>query len=298
MRPAAQQLGKIGVWSGRLQRLPIVDARSLVTEWEELGYSAVWISESPSARDVLTFAAVLLCGSRSITVATGIAVIWNRDPTTTMNATRTLAEAHPGRFVLGVGVSHRTSVEGRGHRYAEPLAAMRSYLLDMDEAPFDGAPAALRAPRLVAALGPRMTRLAGDLADGVHPFLTTPAHTATVRKALGPGPIVAVEQAVLLSEDRHDARAAARSNLERFLRWPNYRHHFLRMGFTERDLEGRGSDRLVDALYAYGDGTAVERRVAEHLDAGADHVGIQVVPVGEMGEAEVLRKLAPLLLKG
>ncbi|MFV1999742.1 MAG: TIGR03620 family F420-dependent LLM class oxidoreductase [Acidimicrobiia bacterium] len=298
MITARQRLGRVGVWSGRLQRLSVGEARSLVSEWEELGYGSVWLPESPSARDVLTFAGVLLCDSRSITVATGIAVIWNRDPTTTMNASRTLAEAYADRFVLGIGVSHRTSVEGRGHHYTKPLTAMRSYLLDMDDAPFDGVPDAPRPLRLVAALGPRMTRMAGELADGVHPFLSTPSHTAITRKILGPGPVIAVEQAVVLSEDFDRARAAARLNLDRFLQWPNYRRHFLRIGFTGHDLERGGSDALIDALYAHGGESVVESRIAEHIAAGADHVALQVVPVDEVGEAQVLRRLAPLLLNG
>jgi len=297
MRTADTHLGRVGVWSGRLQRRPSQEAFALVDEWEELGYGAVWIPESPSAKDVLTFAAVLLGASQSVVIATGIAVIWNRDPMTMMNAKRTLADAHPGRFVLGVGVSHRTSVEGRGHHYARPLEAMRSYLQAMDDAPYDGVPPAQPAPRLVAALGPRMTRLAGEMTDGVHPFLTTPTHTASQRRALGPEALIAVEQAVLLDLDREGARSAARSNLERFLRWPNYRRHLLRLGFTDGDFEDGGSNRLVDALYAYGDEADVAGRVAEHRRAGADHVCLQVVPTEEMGEAEVLRRLAPVLLR-
>lgn len=292
----ATDLGMVGVWSGRLQSWTSTEATALVEEWQDLGYGTLWVPESPMAKDVLTFAAVLLSVSRSLVIATGIAVIWNRDPTTMMNAGRTLAEAYPGRFVLGVGVSHRNSVEGRGHRYGKPLDAMRSYLQKMDEAPYAGVLPAQPAPRVVAALGPRMTGLAGEMADGIHPFLTTPAHTSAVREALGPDSLIAVEQAVLLSRNEDLARSAARSNLERYLGWPNYRRHLVRIGFPEFELTNGGSDRLVDALYAYGDEAAIETRVAEHHEAGADHVCIQVIPVGEMSEAEVLRRMAPVIL--
>jgi len=289
-------LGTIGVWSGQLQRAPLDVAGALVAEWEALGYRAVWVPESPSARDVLTFSAVLLERSSRIVVATGIAVIWNRDPVAMSNASRTMAEAHPNRFVLGVGVSHRDSVDGRGHRYERPLAAMRRYLTDMDAAPYDAPEPQHPSLRLVAALGPRMTEVGAELADGVHPFLGTPDHTATAREIVGSDGIVAVEQAVLLTGDGSVARAAARQHLERFLKWPNYHRHLHRLGFTEEELAGGGSDRVVDALYAWGDEAAVRERVGEHIAAGADHVCLQAIPRDGMDEATTVRALAPALL--
>ncbi len=289
------RLGTVGVWSGRLQRLPTPEAIAAVTEHEDLGYRAVWIPESPGAKDVLTFAAVLLGASRKLVVATGIAIIWVRDPVAMMNASRTLADAFPGRFVLGVGVSHRTTAEMRGHHYARPLATMRSYLEAMDAAPFDGHPPGSIAPRLLAALGPRMTALAGELADGVHPFLSTPEHTLRAREILG-DKLIAVSQAIVPSTDARTARSAARMNLRRFLAWPNYRRHLLRLGFDEDDLLDGGSDRLVDSVYAWGDAAAIRGRVEEHLSAGADHVCLQVVPVDGGDELTTLRALAPALV--
>ncbi len=289
-------VGTVGVFSGRLQRRPTTEALDLVDEWAGLGYGSVWIPESASAKNVLTFAAVVLGGTKRIVVASAIAVIWNRDPTAMMNAGRTLADAHPGRFVLGMGVSHRNSASRRGHDYHRPLQAMRSYLEEMDAAGYDGHPPDHRAPRVLAALGPRMTALAGEMTDGAHPFLSTPDHTATVRENIGPGPLVAVEQGVVLTEDTAAARKAARKNLERFLQWPNYRRHLLRLGFDEPDLAEGGTDRLVDALYAWGDEGAVERRVAEHLAAGADTVCLQIIPGGPIDEEEALRLLAPAVL--
>lgn len=285
-------LGRVGVWSGRLQRRPTSEARELVQEWEGLGFGAVWVPESPGGRDVLTFSAVLLAATARIPIATGIAIIWARDPVAMMNAARTLSEAFDERFVAGVGISHKGTAVLRGHEYAKPLSAMRTYLEAMNDAPYDGFPPAVDPLKVVAALGPRMTELAGRLADGVHPFLSMPDHTAQSRSILGPDKLIAVEQGVVLSTDKATIRASARINLERFLRWPNYRNHFLRMGFDESDFAGGGSDRLVDALYAGGDVAAIKIRVDDHLAAGADHVCLQVI-AGGVDEAGALRELAP-----
>jgi len=295
-RVSADRLGPVGVWSGRLSRRSIAEARDRVSTWEELGYGAVWIPEPPAGRDVLSLAAVMLAGTTSIAVATGIAVIWNRDPTAMVNSGRTLEEAFPGRFVLGVGVSHKDSVDGRGGRYKAPVHKMQEYLETMRQAPFDADSPGRQAPLVVAALGPRMTAVAAALADGVHPFLSTPPHTASTRQILGSEPLIAVEQAVVLSKSAEEARSAARTNLGRYLSWVNYRRHLTRIGFTEEDFGSGGSDRLIDALYVWGDEGEVRRRVLEHLDAGADHVCIQVVPTPDAGESESLERLAPALL--
>ena len=297
-RRTASEVGSVGVFSGRLQRRPTGRAFELVAEWEALGYRSVWISESASAKNVLTFAGVLLGGSRDISVASAIAVIWNRDPTAMMNAGRTLADAFPGRFVLGMGVAHRETAARRGHVYEKPIETMREYLEAMEDAPYDGHPPDRPAPKVLAALGPRMVALAGELTDGVHPFLTTPDHTATVRDIVGSEPLVAVEQGVVLTQDLGAGREAARDNLRRFVRWPNYRRHLLRIGFDEAELADAGSDRVVDAIYAVGDEAVIAARIAEHLEAGADNVSIQVVPGAPLDEAETLRRLAPAVLSG
>ena len=289
-------VGTVGVFSGRLQRRPTTAALELVNEWEELGYGSVWISESATAKNVLTFSAVLLGGSRRIAVASAIAVIWNRDPAAMMNAARTLADAYPERFVLGMGVAHRATARARGHRYERPLQAMREYLEAMDDARYDGYEPEYPALRVLAALGPRMTELAAEMTDGVHPFLSNPDHTATTRALVGADSLVGVEQAVVLSSDAEQARTAARENLERFLKWPNYRRHLHRLGFEESDLQDGGTDGVVDAVYAWGDEATIARRVSEHLAAGADNVSLQAIPVGDLGEAETLRRLAPAVL--
>jgi probable F420-dependent oxidoreductase len=209
-------------------------------------------------------------------------------------ARRTIGDAYPDRFVLGVGVSHESTVTGRGHRYGRPVQAMHSYLEAMNSAPFDGHAPSPEPSVVVAALGPKMIGVAAELADGIHPFLTGPDHTATARELLGDG-FIAVEQGVVLAADAEAARDAARANLARYLMWPNYRNHFLRSGFAEEDLADGGSDRLIDATFALGGVEAARRRVQDHLAAGANHVAIQVVD-GGLDEAASFRELARALL--
>jgi len=242
-------------------------------------------------KDVLTFSGVLLGASKSITVATGIAIVWARDPAAMMNAGRTLGDAHPERFLLGIGISHESTAAARGHDYRRPVQAMRDYLQTMLGADFDGHGPQWTPPVLIAALGPRMLEVAAEFADGAHPFLTTAEHTLTAREALGPDKLLAVEQGVILGSDA-EARSSARENLTRFLAWPNYRRHFERLGFDESDFADGGSDRLIDAVFAIGDEEAVERRVQEHLDAGADHVCLQIVTNDMDEELTVYRRIA------
>lgn len=289
------RLGRVGAWSGRLQRRPTGEAIEVVNELEELGYRSVWVPESPFGKDVLTFSGVLLGASTSITVATGIAIVWARDPAAMMNAGRTLGDAHPERFLLGIGISHESTAAARGHDYRRPVHAMREYLETMHAAGFDGHGPQWTPPVLIAALGPRMLQVAAESADGAHPFLTTADHTQTARQTLGPDKLLAVEQGVILGT-HSDARAAARENLTRFLTWPNYRRHFERLGFGEADFADGGSDRLIDAVFAIGDEEAVERRVQEHLDAGADHVCLQIVTNDMEEELAVYRRIAQSIM--
>lgn len=288
------ELGRIGIWSGRLQRRPTAEATDLAAEWDDLGFGALWVPESPAGKDVLTFAAVLLGATPRMVLATGIASIWARDPIAMTSARKTIGDAYPGRFVLGVGISHRSTAAMRGHDYGKPVATMRSYLEAMNEAPFDGHPPVADPPTVVAALGPKMVAAAGELADGIHPFLTDPDHTAGARSILGDRKIIAVEQGAILTSDPAGSRAAARTNLARYLQWPNYRNHFLRGGYDDGDLAAGGSDRLIDATYAIGDAAAIRARVDQHLAAGADHVAVQIVD-GGLDEAAALRELAPAL---
>jgi probable F420-dependent oxidoreductase len=252
--------------------------REVAAELEELGYGALWMGESVY-REPLTHAGFLLSATQRMVIATGIANIWARDPFTMTAAQLTLSEAYPERFLLGLGVSHARLVEGiRGHHYERPYAAMRRYLDGMDEAArgYRAAKPTAPPPRVLAALGPRMLALAAERARGAHPYLVTPDHTAKARSALGPDSWLLPEQAVVLETNPDQARAIARRHISRYLDLPNYTNNWRRLGFTDDDLVGQGSDRLVDALVAWGDVEAISRRVKDHLDAGADHVCIQV----------------------
>lgn len=272
-------------------------AQELVGELEELGYAAVWVPEAVG-REALTHAALLLSGSRRMVVATGIASIWWREPMAMNAAQRTLAEAFPGRFLLGMGVSHGPSVEGMlGRTYETPYARMVSYLDAMDSALYLAVGPSEPPPRVLAALGPRMLRLAAERAAGAHPYFVPVEHTVLAREIMGTGPLLAVEQAVVLETDAAAARAVARTHMAMYLGLPNYRNNLLRLGFGEDDLAGGGSDRLVDAIVAWGDLDAVSARVRAHREAGADHVCVQVLPPDQFTvPIEEWRRLAPALL--
>jgi probable F420-dependent oxidoreductase len=272
------QLGRIGIWTYHLNYQPTSKVREVVAELEELGYGALWVGEAVY-REPLTSAALLLSATNRMVVATGIANIWARDPVTMTAAQLTLAEAYPERFLLGLGVSHARLIEGlRGHRYERPLTTMRRYLVAMDEAAeaYRAVRPEERPARVLAALGPKMLALAGERADGAHPYLVPPEHTAKARAQLGPDRWLIPEQGVVLEADPARARAIARRHLFRYLDLPNYTNNLRRLGFTDDDFAGRGSDRLVDAIMAWGKVDAIKRRVMEHLDAGANHVAIQV----------------------
>jgi probable F420-dependent oxidoreductase len=288
--------GEVGLWSSDLNALPAPRAKEAASEIEELGYAALWFGEA-LGREAFTNASMLLSATSRLVVATGIANIFVRDAWATNAAAKTIAGAHPGRFVLGLGVSHRPMVEMRGHDYSSPLSTMRAYLNDMREAQFTAAQPEHDAPCLLAALGPKMLELSRDLADGAHPYLVTPQHTAEAREILGEGPLLAVEQAVAPTDDREEALRLARSHLSRYMRAPNYRNSWLRQGFREEDLMGEGSERLVDGLVAWGSEDDIRGRVREHLSAGADQVCVQVVTDGRAEDLrEMWRSLAPVLL--
>ena len=270
------RLGTYGLWTGALDALEMPAAREAVAALDAQGWGALWIPEA-YGREALTAAGVYLEASERMSVATGIANIWARDAVTANAGARTLEAAHPGRFVLGLGVSHAPLVERmRGHHYSKPLAAMREYLAAMDAAPYAAAGGSASPPRVLAALGPKMLELARDGADGAHPYLVVPEQTARTREVLGPDAIVAVEQACVLSDDRDVWQARAHWHLEIYTGLPNYRASWVRQGFTEDDVVRGGSDRLKDAMVTRGlDATLA--RVQEHLDAGASHVCLQVL---------------------
>lgn len=265
--------GTTGVWC-TTDGMDAGAAAEFARHIHDLGYSALWLPET-TGRDPFAHIGFLMGRAPGLTYATGIANIHHRHPGAMAQAGRTLAEC--GRFTLGLGVSHAPFVEGvRRVTYGKPLSAMRNYLDAMDAAPYL-APGELP-PRVLAALGPRMLQLAAERADGALTYWSTPAHTAIARRALGPDNVLCVEQKVILNDDVRAARDAARRALRFYERLPNYRNHWLRLGFSAEVIDRR-TDEFVDALVAYGDVPAVAARIDAHRRAGADHVCIQPLSV-------------------
>ena len=286
--------GRVGIWTHTFDLTPASVAKGHVAELAELGYGAVWIPEAVG-REALTASAVLLSAEADIVVATGIASIWARDPVAMAGGLKTLTEAYPGRFLLGMGVSHQPAVDFlRGHHYDRPLARMREYLDAMDSALFMALEPTQPPQRLLAALGPRMLELAATRAAGAHPYFVPVEHTVLAREALGPDPLLCVEQAVVVGTDPTRARALGRRHMSIYLTLPNYTNNLKRLGWTDDDLADGGSDALVDALVAWGDLDAVAARVRAQHDAGADHVCLQVLNDDENAvPIDVWRELAP-----
>lgn len=293
---ARAQLGRVGVWFGGLGAAPWPAARDAARRIEELGYGALWLSETPAAREPLAFAASLLAATERIPLATGIASIWSRDALAARNGALTLAEAHPGRFTLGLGVSHAPAVQLRGQVYDKPLTAMRTYLDAMDVLDYAGAPPSTPVPLVLAALRPKMLELARTRTSGAHPYFVPVEHTRAAREALGAEPLLAPEVSVALEADAAAARERARSFMKLYLGLPNYTNNLRDLGWGDADLADGGSDALVDAIVGWGDVDAVAARVRAHQDAGADHVCVQVVGTDVAGAVAELEALAPALL--
>ena len=254
------ELGKVGVWRPKA----LLDD-DLAVELERLGYGAIWIGGSPRAD--LELAERLLDATRTIAVATGIVNIWKDDATTVAASHKRIDERHPGRFLVGIGAGHP---EATPH-YGRPYAALAAYLDGLDSG---GVPVE---DRVLAALGPRVLRLAAERSAGAHPYLITPVHTRQARELLGAGPLLAPEQKVILETDTDKGRAVARQRVAPYLGLRNYTENLRRLGYTDADLAGEGSDRLIDDLVPHGDAPEVARGITAHLDAGADHVCIQVL---------------------
>ena len=271
------KLGKLGVWAS-LDGLSAADAASFAKRVEKRGYAALWTPES-RGRNVIASAAWLLANTERLVVASGIANIYARDAMAMANGQRGLAEQSGGRFLLGLGVSHVPMVATlRGHQYGAPVPTMRRYLEAMKAAPYQAPAPAEPPPTVLAALGPKMLALAATAADGAHPYNVTPEHTAEARRILGPTKLLCPEQMVLLETDAAKARAGARAALASYLALENYVNNWRRLGFGDADFSGGGSDRLIDATIAWGDETAIRKRIQAHWDAGADHVCIQPLP--------------------
>ena len=275
-RRLAQTLGPAGVWSFALQRLPAAEAGEASRQLESLGYPVVWIPESVGSKELFSHASILLAATERVVVASGIANIYARDPMAMANGTRALGEAYPGRFVLGVGVSHAPSVARRGGTYGRPVETMRAYLDAMEAAQYAGPEPDPPVPLVLAALGPRMLELAAERADGAHPYFVPVEHTPFARQRLGPEPFLVVEQTAVLTTDPSEGRRIGRAFARNYLGLPNYANNLRRLGWGDADLGGEGSDRLIDAVIAWGDVDAIVSRVKAHLDGGADHVCVQL----------------------
>jgi probable F420-dependent oxidoreductase len=285
-------LGRVGVWTFGFDGRAAVSIARDVRAIEEAGYPALWIPEGGGSNDVLTSLSWLLGASAHLTVASGIANISAREPEVLARGASFLRESSSDRLVLGIGVGHEYTTLRRGVAWDRPLVRMRAYLDAMDEAAAER-PAA---PRMLAALGDGMLRLAAERSLGAHTYFVPVAHTARARDVLGPEPVLAVEQGVLLTDDPVLARAAARDWAVHYLELPNYANNWRRVGFDDSDVAGSGSDRLLEAAFAWGT-DAILDRVRAHLAAGADHVCIQVIGSAN-AEADIaaLELLAPVLL--
>lgn len=296
MSKPSVDLGRVGIWYGSIDALPTPEAQRAAQVVEELGFGALWVAEAVG-RDPFVSSAVLLSATTDLKLATGIANIYARDPMTMVAGQKTLAEAYPGRFLLGLGVSHGHLVAGvRKHDYSKPYSYMVEYLAKMDKALFMAKGPEDDGGRLLAALGPKMLELAATSANGAHPYFTTPEHTAIARETMGPDALLAPEQMVVLSTDADEARRIGRAGMKIYLGLPNYWNNLVRLGFTDADRENGGSDRLVDAIVAWGTPEQIAERVAQHHAAGADHVCVQVLQDGTAMPEQQWRDLAKVLL--
>jgi probable F420-dependent oxidoreductase len=288
------QIGRLGVWTW-LDSLSAPEAAEFARRIEAWGYSALWIPEA-IGRDPFSLLGYLAANTRTLLLATGIANIYARDAMSMRAIQQTLAELSGGRLVLGLGVSHEHLVSRvRGHAYQKPVATMRAYLEAMRKGLYQGPQPAQEAPIVLAALRRKMLELAAQHARGAHPYFVPPEHTARAREILGRGPWLCPEQMVLLETNPSKAREIARRFMRIYTTLPNYQNNLRELGFSDADFANGGSDRLVDAIVAWGDEQAIAARIRAHHDAGADHVCIQPFrPDGQPGpDLRVLEALAP-----
>ncbi len=288
------ELGRLGVWSW-LDAFSAPEAAAFARRLEEWGYSALWIPEAVG-RDPFSFIAYLAAETEKLVLATGIANIYARDPMNLKAIHKTVSELAPDRFVLGLGVSHEHLVQRvRGHDYKKPVTTMRNHLEAMESAIYMGANPKEDAPIVLAALRDRMLALAAERTRGAHPYFVPPEHTARAREVMGPNAWLCPEQMVLLESDATKAREIARTNMKVYIGLPNYQNNLRNFGYGDADFADGGSNRLVDAIVAWGDERAIAERVKAHHDAGATHVCIQPFRAdGQPGpDLRILEALAP-----
>lgn len=283
------KLGRLGAWYSPDKHTSAAAMADFVKTVEGLGFDTLWYPES-RGYESMSLAAYLLAKSEKLTVGSSIANIYAREPYSAKQAMLMLNDFYGDRFVLGLGVSHRLTVEGlRGLHYDKPIATMRAYL----EGVHKDLPTGKEAPVLVAALGPKMLELSGQKSMGAVPYNVTPKHTAIAKKILGPNKVLAVEQKVTIETDAAKARALGRKELARYMVLENYRNNWLREGFSEADLTNGGSDRFIDAMCLWGDADTVRRGLRRHFEAGATHVCLQ--PVHEDGNIAARNKIIETL---
>jgi probable F420-dependent oxidoreductase len=285
------RLTNLGVWAAT-DGLSAAAAAAFAKRVEDWGYGALWIPEA-FGREVFSASAWLLANTSRLIVASGIANIYARDSFAAAAAQKGLNEQSGGRFLLGLGVSHIPLVQGvRKHEYGRPVATMRTYLEGKSAATYRAVAPESPPQTVLAALGPKMLELAAELTDGAHPYNVSPEHTHEARAILGPNKLLCVEQGAILETDATRARAAARRFLELYLTLPNYVNNWRRLGFTDTDFAGGGSDRLIDSIVAWGDETAIRKRIEAHWQAGADHVCVQALGAGGLPDERLLKLLA------
>jgi probable F420-dependent oxidoreductase len=286
------RLTNLGVWAAT-DGLSAAEAAAFAKRLEAWGYGALWTPEAVG-REVFSASAWLLANTTRLIVASGIANIYARDSFAAAAAQKGLNEQSGDRFLLGLGVSHIPLVKDmRQHEYGKPVATMRAYLEGMAAAPYKSVAPRSPPQTVLAALGPKMLELAGERTDGAHPYNVPPEHTREARAILGANKLLCVEQAAILETDGSQARALARQFLEIYMGLPNYVNNWRRLGFSDPDFAGGGSDRLIDAVVAWGDEKAIRKRIDEHWQAGADHVCVQAIGAGGRPDERLLSMLAP-----
>jgi probable F420-dependent oxidoreductase len=290
------RLGAIGAWlpSAPMQPPPDVE-RAATRRLAGLGYRSVWSGEGPGTREVFARFGDLLASVPDVVLGTGIANMWARRGVTTQKGGATLAHAHPGRFVLGIGAGHAFQAAKLGEDY-RPIDRMRAYLSEMDAAEAEN-PAPVAFPRVLAAVGPKMLELSRDHADGAHPFAQPVSHTPYAREILGPGKLLIPQQTVLLGT-REEARESVRHRVaqSRAYQVTAYIAGWKRLGYSDADIDGP-SDRFVDDLVLWGDAATIAKRLAEVLDAGADHVLLTPAAPSFESTVDALAELAPEVVR-
>ncbi len=287
-------IGKVGACCF-MDGMPAPEGAPFCRRLERMGYNVIW---SPEAwgREPFAHGGYVLANTDKLIYATGIANVWVRDPMTMAVAANTLAELAPGRFILGIGVSHRSLVEDlRGHRYVKPFSYLTEYIPRMKSAMYKAVPPRIPAPLVIAALHPKSLNLAAREAHGTHTYLCLPEHTRRARELMGPDKWVCASVIAILERDAAKARARAREHLSFYANQENYRRILMAQGFAESDFENGCSDRLIDTVVAWGGEDRIRERIDAQLAAGANHVCLMPLRSDNVAlpDERILEALAP-----